>query len=251
MSSRWRLVRARRDAVPASVRRFSGRVRRRRLRAALPWLVALGVVALLVAAAGLAYATPLLGVDEIRVSGTRTVTPAEVRAAAQVRRGTPLLRVDVDAVSRQVGTLPAVSRATVVRRWPRALVVRVVERTPVAVVPNGDGYAIVDHTGVVFGWQARRPASLPVLKVNDPDGADPATRAALAVLGVLPAQLKDRLAALTAETPARVRLELSDGRQIIWGDATQDDAKVRVALALLSGDQKVMDVSAPSVIPTR
>jgi cell division protein FtsQ len=87
--------------------------------------------------------------------------------------------------------------------------------------------------------------------VNAPGGNDPATRAGLTVLGMLPPELRDPLAALAADAPARIRLKLRDGRQIVWGDATQNDAKVRVALALLSGDQPVIDVSAPSVIPTR
>jgi cell division protein FtsQ len=250
MRNSWRLVRARRDAVPSSARRFSERVRRRRLRAAMPWLTALGVVVVLAAAAGLAYATPLLGVAEVRVTGARLVTPAEVRAAARVAPGTPLVRVDVGAVGRRVGRLAPVFRATVTRTWPRTLVVRVVERSPAATVPVGGRYAVVDRTGVVFDWEARRPA-LPVLEVNAPGGNDPATRAGLTVLGMLPPELRDPLAALAADAPARIRLKLRDGRQIVWGDATQNDAKVRVALALLSGDQPVIDVSAPSVIPTR
>ena len=36
---RWRLVRARSDAVPASVRRFNQRAQQRRMQAARPWLV--------------------------------------------------------------------------------------------------------------------------------------------------------------------------------------------------------------------
>jgi cell division protein FtsQ len=57
--------------------------------------------------------------------------------------------------------------------------------------------------------------------------------------------------ALVADAPARIRLELRDGRQVVWGDATQNDIKARVALTLLAGDQQVIDVSAPTVIPTR
>jgi cell division protein FtsQ len=249
--SNWRLVRARRDAVPSSVRRFSERARRRRLRAAMPWLITFGTVVVLAAAAGVVYATPLFGVAEVRVTGAQLVTPGEVRSAARVAPGTPLVRVDVAAAGRRVGRLAPVSRATVRRRWPRTLVIRVVERAPAAAVPVPGGYAIVDRAGVVFDREPGRPAALPVLKVGAPGGNDPATRAGLTVLGVLPPELRDPLGALVADAPARIRLELRDGRQIVWGDATQNDAKVRVALALLPGDQQMIDVSAPTVIPTR
>jgi cell division protein FtsQ len=63
--------------------------------------------------------------------------------------------------------------------------------------------------------------------------------------------LREPLVVIAANAPARIRLELRDGRQIIWGDATQNAAKVRVALALLNQNRPVIDVSSPSVIPTR
>src|SRR5439155_756958 len=130
---RWRLVRARRDAVPESVRRFSARARRRRLRAARPWLAFLGTVLVLASAGGIVYATPLLGVAHIRVEGATLVTPDEVRAAV-------------------------------------------------------------------------------------------------------------------ADAPTRIRLDLRGGRAIIWGDATENEDKARVATSLLGRPVTVIDVSAPDVV---
>jgi cell division protein FtsQ len=251
LSSRWRLVRARHDAVPGSVRRFSERARRRRLRAARPWLTAIGALAVAAGGAGLVYATPVLGVAEVRVAGARLVTPEQVREAAGVARGTPLVRVDPEAVGRRVGRLAPVAQARVTRRWPRALLVTVVERVPAAVVPTGERFAVIDREGVVFDSAAQPPSALPVVKLAAPGAADPATRAALAVLHALPPDLRDLMKALVADAPARIRLELRDGRQVVWGDATQNDIKARVALTLLAGDQQVIDVSAPTVIPTR
>ncbi len=252
MSNRWRLVRAGGDAVPASVRRFSERARRRRWRAARPWLLGLGGLAVLAAGFGVVYATPVLGVGEVRVVGDpRLVTPAQVRTAAAVAPGTPLLRVRPAAIARRVGRLTAVERAIVTRRWPRTLVVRVVERTPVAAIPLAGRYEIVDRSGVVFDSAPRLPSGLPVLKLATPGGQDPTTRAALVVLDALSPPLRARMAALAADGPARIRLELHDGRQVVWGDATQNEAKVRVAERVLGGDAKIMDVSAPGVVTTR
>src|SRR5207244_4346908 len=77
----WRLVRARSDAVPASVRRFNQRARQRRWRAVRPWLVGAAALALAGLAGWLVYATPLLGVRQGRVQGTALLTPQAVRAA--------------------------------------------------------------------------------------------------------------------------------------------------------------------------
>ncbi|MFD0585388.1 cell division protein FtsQ/DivIB [Dactylosporangium darangshiense] len=113
----WRLVLAPRDAPP-SVRRFAKRARQRRLRAALPWLVVLGVIALLGAAAAVVYLTPALGVERIEVSGASTLDPDSVRRAAAVRDGTPLARLDLGAVERRVRALKPVREARVTARYP-------------------------------------------------------------------------------------------------------------------------------------
>ncbi|MDT4987482.1 MAG: cell division protein FtsQ [Micromonosporaceae bacterium] len=251
VGSRWRWGRARRATVPGSTSRFTERIRQRRLRAARPWLVGFCVVAVLALAVTAVAATPLFGVDDLRVTGTRLVTVADVRAAARVARGTPLARVDETAVSRRIGRLAPVASVTVTRQWPHTLAVRVVERAAAAVVPDGGGYAVIDRTGTVFDRAVKRPAALPVLKVTAPGAGDATTRAALTVLGALPPRLRALLIAIAADSPARIRLNLRDGRQIIWGDATLNDAKGRVAEALLGQDQRVLDVSAPAVIPTR
>jgi cell division protein FtsQ len=246
----WRLVRAGRDAVPASVRRFGARARRRRLRAALPWLVAAGLAVLVGAAAAVVYATPLLGVAHVRVEGAVIARPEDVRAAAALAPGTPLARVDTAAVARRVSRLAPVARAIVLRQWPDTVVVRVVERTAVAAVPAGAGYDLVDGSGVVFRT-ATGPGDLPVVRVAAPGPGDASTRAALSVLGSLTPTLRAQLVALVAEAPTRVRLELRAGRSVIWGDASDNETKSRVATSLLSRPGRVIDVSAPGVVTVR
>jgi len=53
----WRLVRANTDAVPSSARRFMARARQRRLRAAVPWAVTVGVLVVVGALAWMVYGT--------------------------------------------------------------------------------------------------------------------------------------------------------------------------------------------------
>jgi cell division protein FtsQ len=56
---------------------------------------------------------------------------------------------------------------------------------------------------------------------------------------------------LAADAPARIRLELTDGRTIIWGDATENAEKVRVTLVLITKPGQTIDVSAPSLVTIR
>jgi cell division protein FtsQ len=248
---RWRLERARRDAIPPSVRLFTARARQRRLRAARPWLVALAVLLLVGAGAIVVFATPVLGVARIRVVGAHLVTSEEVAAAAGVTLGTPLARVDLTTVDRRVERLLPVRRATASRSWPDTLEVQVQERAGVAVTAQPAGFGVLDGTGVLFTAQPTRPADLPLLRLATPGPDDPATRAALAVLASLTGELRTKLVELRADAPTRVRLALAGGREVIWGDATENDFKARVAASLLAKPGKIIDVSAPNVPTVR
>ena len=156
-----------------------------------------------------------------------------------------LVRARRDAVPESV------RRAQVDREWPRTVVIRVTERTAVAAVPRDDGFLLVDRTGVAYTTVAVRPAELAVVRLAEPAPGDESTRAALAVLAVLTGELRQRLVLLTADAPTRIRLELSGGRTVIWGDASNGEAKARVATALLARPGKVIDVSAPDVVTVR
>jgi cell division protein FtsQ len=247
---RWRLVRAGNDAVPASVRRFMQRARRRRMQAALPWAVTATVLVLAGLAAWAVYGTGLLGVRHVRVDGADLVTPEQVRQAAAVPVGVPLARVDLAAVGARVATLPPVERAEVSRRWPDTLVVEVVERTGVAAVPRAGGFAVLDRSGVAFRTAAARPAGLPLVRLARPAPDDPATRAGLLVLASLTPELRERLTELVVDGPARIRLVLG-GRTVIWGDSSQGEVKARVATSLLARQGTTIDVSAPDVVTVR
>ncbi|AGL15530.1 cell division protein FtsQ/DivIB [Actinoplanes sp. N902-109] len=247
----WRLVRADTDAVPPSVRRFMARARQRRLRAALPWVVALGVVLVLGGLTWMVYGTSVLGVRHIKVVGAETIDAGQVEQAAAVPGGEPLARVDLDAVRARVQAIPAVQRAIVSRGWPATVVVQVVERTGVAAVPVGNQFSLIDAEGVPFRTVAERPSGLPLAKLAAPGPADINTRSALTVLGSLTDELREQLVSISVPAPAQVQLGLRKGRTIVWGDDTQSETKAQVATALLARKGDTIDVSAPRVVTIR
>jgi cell division protein FtsQ len=248
---RWRLVRARSDAVPPSVRRFMARARRRRIRAALPWATVGGVLVLAGLAAWIVYGTAVFGVRDVRVTGTEILSEDQVRVTAAVPEGEALASVDLGAVRGRVAALAPVGEVVVSRDWPGTVVVAVVERTPVAVVPQGKQFVLVDADGVAFHTVRSRPSRLPLVKVPTPGPDDAATRSALRVLAALTTELRAELSAVVVEGPARIRLELRKGRTVVWGDATESEAKSRVATALLTRKGDTIDVSAPDVVTVR
>jgi cell division protein FtsQ len=246
---RWRLVRAPAQAIPASVRRFNQRARQRRLRALVPWLAAVVVAAVVGLVILVMYGTPLFGVGTIEVRGSSIATADQVRAAAGVSHGTPLARLDLTAISQRVGTLTPVRAAVVTRDWPSTVVIQVTERSPVAALARPDKrFSLIDAAGVVFHTVSSRPPGLPMVALGRPGPTDPSTRAGLEVLAALTGELRADLGTLVAQSPTRISLNLRDGRRIIWGDATQNTAKARVATTLLARDGTVIDVSAPTMV---
>lgn len=247
---RWRLVRATPAAIPASVRRFNRRARQRRLRSARPWFIAAAAVATIGIATWLVYGSALLGVRQVQVVGAGYIPVADIQAAARVPIGTPLASVDTGVVAGRVRGLIEVANARVRRDWPSTLVIDVTPRVAVAASPSDQGYLLLDAGGVPFRTVSG-PGDLPIVVLASPGPDDESTQGALSVLASLPTELRDQLVRIEAPAPTRIRLVLPGGRTIIWGDATDNVTKGRVAVSLLQHPGKVIDVSAPNVVTVR
>lgn len=249
-SRRWRLVRATSVAIPSSVRRFNERRRAHRVRSAMPWLIAAAIVALVGIGAWALYGTSLLGVHHVRVVGSGFVGDSAVLGAAAIPPGSPLASLDLDGVATRVEKLSGVAHASVSRDWPTTVVISVTPRVAIAAVPHGDTFLLVDRTGVAFRTAGANPG-LAVVVVTAPGPGDPSTTAALSVLQSLPAGIRDQLIRITATSAASVTLDLAGGRTVIWGDASDNAAKGRVAASLLARPGTVIDVSAPTVVTVK
>lgn len=213
--------------------------RRRRL-----WIAAVVVVAAI--AFVIAWATPLLAVNDVRVSGTSVLDPAEVASAADDYLEQSILRADLDAIAAEVASLPPVKSVDVSRSWPTTIRIEVTERDPYLAVPSGgETFLMVDSEGVVFDEVAEIPESIWNVELEAPGPDDLATTETIAVLQALPSDLVDEVERVESPSPASVTLYLEDGRTLRWGDGTENDKKARIALRLLASGYEHVDVSAP------
>jgi cell division protein FtsQ len=234
-------LRERRDEVTQA------RIRRRR-RAVL----SLGVLALLAMGAWfLVYRSPVLDVDRVTVSGNGHASTAQLRRAAGVARGTALASVDLAAVRRRVEAQPWVEQATVARRWPGTVQVRVVERTPVATTKGAHGDLLVDRTGRVLG-PAPAKVDLPLIAgpVAEPGAQlSSSSQRMTGVLADLPPQLRHP-GAQAGSTAAGLTFTLTGGVKVRWGDDQATAEKARSLLLLLAKADRAtiasIDVSVPS-----
>ena len=212
-------------------------------------------VALLVAVAGgflVALRSPLLDVDEVRVSGNRHTSAAAVVDAAGIPRGTLLVDVDLRTAGERVTELPWVHTAELHRGIDGAIAVHITERTPVAVVGEGPDAVLVDAEGRALAAATEEPTSAGALVVVDGLGdLDPGE-----FLGNEAADALAVAARLGTAGDLGLRLIVEDGRlsgvvepgiEVRFGDASQLEAKVRSLRTVL----EQVDLTCAAVIDLR
>ncbi|WP_433255613.1 cell division protein FtsQ/DivIB [Streptosporangium sp. CA-135522] len=217
-------------------------------RSAFLALLTVGVVSI---AAWLVFFSSVLGVRDIRVVGNLAIPAQQVQQAAGVPTGRPLAVVDVAEVEKRIRRIRQIETVRVSRGWPGTLVVEIVEREPLAVVPVGPKFAVMDRHGVMTEIKDTAPASLPVLRVDRPQPGDPATGAALAVMAALPGDLGRLVAEVLAPSPETVSLRLKDGRAVVWGGRDRPAEKAKILLTLLKRPADTYDVSSPDVVTVK
>jgi cell division protein FtsQ len=217
-------------------------------RSAFLALLTVGVVG---TAAWLVFFSSVLGVREIQVVGNLGLPAQRIQQVAGVAEGKPLATVDLAEVEDRIGRIPQIESVVVSRGWPGTLLVEIVEREPVAVVQVGLKSALMDRHGVVTEIRDVAPPALPVLRVDRPGPNDPATAAALTVMGALPADLAPRVAEVLAPSAETVSLRLKDGRTVVWGGGDRPADKARILVTLLRRQADTYDVSSPDVVTVK
>ncbi|GAA3306292.1 hypothetical protein GCM10020295_62110 [Streptomyces cinereospinus] len=130
-------------------------------------ILALVLTALGAGIGWLLYGSQWTRVERVTVSGTRVLSPAQVRDVADVPAGAPLVSVDTDGIEARLRReLPRIDGVQVVRSWPHDIGLEVTERTPVLVVERGSAFVEVDDEGVRFATVSEAPKGVPLLQLT-------------------------------------------------------------------------------------
>ncbi|MEU6994806.1 FtsQ-type POTRA domain-containing protein [Streptomyces sp. NPDC046465] len=236
------------------------RVRRARLPRTRTLIVILVLVALL-GAGGLwvLYGSQWLRLERVQTSGTRELTPDEVREAADAPLGTPLISVDTDALEDRLRSkLPRIDSVDVSRSWPHGIRLEVTERKPVLLIEKGGKFVEVDAEGVRFATVERAPKAVPRLELTlDREsgaaslrrfGTGRLLREAVRVAGDLPEAVARDTRNVKVRSFDSISLELSGGRTVDWGSGEKGRTKARTLTALMKAAPKAghFDVSVPT-----
>ncbi|MFG2646435.1 cell division protein FtsQ/DivIB [Streptomyces sp. NPDC048436] len=222
----------------------------------------LSLIALVLIGAGsvwLLYGSQWLRVERVTTSGTRILTPEEVREAAAAPVGAPLVSVDTEALEERLRKkLRRIDSVDVVRSWPHEIALNVTEREPVLLIEKGRKFVEVDADGVRFATVGHAPKGVPLLELT-PDqekaesslrrfGSDRLRRESVRVAGALPEAVARDTRVVKVRSYDSISLELRGGRTVAWGSSEKGRTKASTLTALMKAAPKArhFDVSVPT-----
>lgn len=222
---------------------------KRRLKA-----LGIGIGSLLVVAVlfiGVVFYSPLLAVRTIDIEGANLISQSAVEDKLQQLEGVPLTRITDQRVADLVGNQNMLRSVTVEAKPPHGLVVKLQERVPVAMVKDGNEYVLVDNDGVqLTRVSSRDDAKLPLIDGGLGVLNSQEFKTVTSVLAALPSSLLSQVTSTKADSASSIKLELSDGVEVVWGTADESELKAKVLTELMNSvgqknTVKTYDVSSP------
>jgi len=192
-------------------------------------------------------------VADIRVEGRATTERDTILAALGASPGTPILAIDPARAKARLESLPWVRSATIERRLPDTIFVRLVEREPMALWQHGGKIELIDKSGAVIPvTRLDRFARLPMVV-----GEDAAAHAAnlLAMLSSEP-ELASRVTAAIDVGDRRWNLKIDNAIDVLLPSddaaaAWTDLARLQRQDAILQHDVRAIDLRLPDRLVVR
>jgi len=176
-----------------------------------------------------------LSVEDVLVEGRNRTKGEAILAALGLTRGAPILAFDPHAARARLETLPWVRTATVERRLPDTVFLRLNEREPMALWQYEGKLAVIDRDGrVIPGAKATAFAKLPLLVGED---ASDNASALLAVLDSEP-ELRAQVTAAIRVQGRRWNIRLENGIDVRLPET--DTAAAWAELARLQRSHEVL-----------
>ena len=194
-----------------------------------------------------------LTVQEILVTGRRHAPRDILLEAVQLTRGTPTLAFDPQAAKARIEALPWIRSASVQRLLPNTVVVRLVERQPLALWQNQGQFRLIDERGETIAIDRLDPFAdlLVVVGEDAPTEAGP-----LLDLLATEASLRPRVTAAVRVGGRRWNLRLDNGIDVALPEAEPAAAWARLAAyerqhRILARDVTLVDLRLPDRMVVR
>lgn len=148
-----------------SRRRAPGRVGSNRISRILLWFCGTGLAAIVAGVFFKGFAdSPFFALERIAVEGNFQTSPGKIPGLVALEAGGNLLTLDIGQVVRSLGSRPEIRRASVAKRFPNELVVKVEERKPSVLLLSESRLYLADEECIVLREVGPEdPLDLPVI----------------------------------------------------------------------------------------
>lgn len=190
----------------------------------------------------------LFEVREIRVTGiegSKTLSDAKVIKDSGVQLGDKLARINSGDVARSLRKYPEIARVEVNRKPLHAIEISVTLRSiDLAITTNTGKFLLGDASGVTFVEVSKAPRGIPIITGDRrylEEGMD--------IYYSLPKKIRARVDTISLPSRASIAFSLRGGLTILWGSATELEAKLTVLDALLQAPEnkkaRFIDIATP------
>ncbi|HHV72715.1 MAG TPA: FtsQ-type POTRA domain-containing protein [Clostridia bacterium] len=180
-------------------------------------------------------------VAEIRISGNKLIQTEQLLVESQIVKGMNIFRVNLEKTSRILNENPRIKQVNLSRILPNIISIEVEERTPIALIPQGDEFLELDGEGVVLAkGEEVSSYNLPIItgllvkegtnfKIEDSD----LIQLLEAFSNLSPEELKE-ISEVNISSKEGLLLYTIDGMQVRLGRPENLTGKVRFFLSILS-----------------
>lgn len=197
--------------------------------------------------------SPLFSVAAIEINGVVNARVAEMLAEQDVYSGRPLVLIRAGTVEAALESDPWVKTASVRRRFPDRIEVRITERREVAAVAVAAGWKTVSDDGRVMALVTEPPVELAQVgpRVALAAGGETLSESMMGVVEFL-AALPDDMIGRTTVTAVGVDLVAAiDAHRIRLGTPTHMAAKAAALVAVLDDPRLAVDAVIDLIAPSR
>jgi cell division protein FtsQ len=203
------------------------------------WALAIGAgsLALLGAAVGVAWRSPLFSIRDVEVQGNRQV-PADTLVEKAGLTGENMFTADLAAAQKELYRIPLLASVRIERAWPRGIKIEVTERQPWGTWEQAGVAYTIDRDGIVLGTTPP-PQGSPVVRSYELTSLRTGDRvnyqavdAAAELYAKLPKQLGIAVTEVAFVAGKGVEVTTSRGEKALFGDSSSIAYKIAVWAAM-------------------
>lgn len=188
--------------------------------------------------------SPVFEVREVTVTGNRYMPAEKIISVSGIVTGENIFKINLQQAAGRVEIIPMLKSVEMDRELPSRVVIRVVERSPLALLPAGEGFIQVDADGVYLQKGSPSDRNLPVItgvKAGVPPPGQPVRADGLTgsikVIREMPADLIPELSEVNIDPQGNVIIYTMDGVQCRMG-RIEEMAEKGLKLSWVLGELK-------------